>query len=119
MVGQRAIPIAVLFLAILGSWLYPKLHRSTVALGVFRKPANTTIALSDLHVVKGTTHCEDVHYHSASNLLFTACEDNAAVRHSWFPPLANFDDASVATASQGSIKIIDPTVRAKLKISIP
>lgn len=40
----------------------------------------------DLRVIPNTHYCEDLHYHSPSNLLFAASEPNIENRWIWFPP---------------------------------
>jgi hypothetical protein len=62
----------------------------------------------EVRTISDTIHCEDLHYHKPSNLLFTACEDNSTSRFSWFPPLGNFKDHTAI--SRGHIQVIDPTV---------
>lgn len=89
----------------------PNLHRAVTALGVLRKYPDGVVIKEGAIVIPDTTHCEDIHYHAPSGLLFTACEDNAETRFKWFPPLANFDSPDLASKSQGSIHVIDPKVR--------
>ncbi|POR39519.1 Serum paraoxonase/arylesterase 1 [Tolypocladium paradoxum] len=103
-------PAVILIFAVLVAYLYgPGVRRTGVVLGLFRTPASTVQTLAnDFGIVERTTHCEDLHYHEPSNLLFTACEDTESTRYSWFPALAIFDSPSGAANAQGSIKIIDP-----------
>jgi hypothetical protein len=87
------------------------LPRTFKVMGMFRQRVNTAITQSaDLIIIANTPHCEDLHYHGPSNLLFTACEANEDTRFSWFPPLANMDDPSVTLKSRGAIHILDPKV---------
>lgn len=60
--------------------------------------------------IADTTHCEDLHYHEPSGLLFTACEDAKDSRFAWFPPLSIVDNAPLVAERQGSIRVIDPKV---------
>ncbi|KAF3761621.1 serum paraoxonase/arylesterase family protein [Cryphonectria parasitica EP155] len=87
-------------------------------LGVFRPLASTPLTHSeDLVRIGDTTHCEDLHYYAPANILFTACEDVSATRFKWFPPLAFFDDASVAWNARGSIHIIDPETKESKRLA--
>ncbi|KAK3936640.1 hypothetical protein QBC46DRAFT_452578 [Diplogelasinospora grovesii] len=90
-------------------------NRTVTVMGVMRKPGNTHIQQEVVYIAD-TTHCEDLHYHAPSNTLFTACEDNAATRFSWFPPLAVFDDPELAAKSQGSIHVIDPNTKKSRRL---
>ncbi|KJZ75167.1 hypothetical protein HIM_05361 [Hirsutella minnesotensis 3608] len=102
-------PGLVLVLALLGSYLYgPSVRRAGLVLGVFRSANQSSHAPEDLQTIPLTAHCEDIHYHKSSNLLFTACEDDPATRHAWFPPLAIFDHPEVGFQARGSLKTIDP-----------
>ncbi|XP_044714418.1 arylesterase domain-containing protein [Hirsutella rhossiliensis] len=87
----------------------------TLVLGVFRTPASQdSIQPKDVSIIGNTLHCEDLHYHEASKLLFTACEDVESTRYSWFPPLANFNNPTAASKARGNIRIIDPrTLKAR------
>ncbi len=114
--AQRSIvtpfSVSLLLAALVAYLLGPTARQTAVVLGFFRSPANTVLAADQtLSVLEGTTHCEDLHYHQASGLLFTACEDDAAKRHRWFPPLAHFDDPDILTSTaRGSLRVIDPEV---------
>ncbi|KYK53990.1 serum paraoxonase/arylesterase family protein [Drechmeria coniospora] len=103
--------VALLVAAFLAFLLGPAIQRTAVVFGIFRRFANSTIADDGSFTVLGDTrHCEDLHYHEPSGLLFTACESESGgvSRHSWFPPLCLFDDAKAASTSRGSFKVIDP-----------
>lgn len=65
---------------------------------------------SDFVYIADTTHCEDLHYHEPSGLIFTACEDAKDTRYAWFPPLAFLDNAPKVMETRGSIRVIDPKV---------
>ena len=88
------------------------IHRTLTVLGVLRwDVASTHTNQADSIVtIPDTTHCEDIHHHAPSNLLFTACEDDPNTRFVWFPPLGTLDDPELAARSRGSIHVIDPTV---------
>lgn len=106
-------PGLVLLLAAVVSFVYgPRLRRTSLVLGVFRTPASRdSVSLEHFSTVENTVHCEDLHYHESSKMLFTACEDEETTRYSWFPPLTIFDDPTAASKAQGSVKVIDPKVR--------
>ncbi|KHN94092.1 serum paraoxonase/arylesterase family protein [Metarhizium album ARSEF 1941] len=107
---------AILIVAILAAFFYAaELPRAKVVLGFGRRQNRTVITNpNDFHAIPDTVHCEDLHYHEPSNLLFTACEDTEDTRYAWFPPLAHLDDPNVGLKAQGSIKIIDHgTMKAK------
>ncbi len=86
--------------------------RTARTLGIFRTPQNTPVEPENLMVIEGTAHCEDLHYNAASNRLFAACEGPSSRRHSWFPPMAIFDDPVAAMGAGGSLHVINPEVKA-------
>lgn len=95
------------------------LPRTLKVLGVFRKPANTVIVdPAEFVVIDDTVHCEDLHYHEASKLLFTACEGTEATRFSWFPPLAIRKDPRVTATTRGSLHVIDPKTMKAQKLDL-
>lgn len=103
--------LVALFAIFLASTYGPDVYRCLKTVGLLRKLENTAVASSaDFVRIEDTAQCEDVHLHEPSGLLFTACEDTIVPRSKWFPPLANFDDPSIAATSQGSIHVIDPKV---------
>lgn len=61
--------------------------------------------------IPNTLHCEDLHHHLSSNLLFTACEDESvgpSGRNHWFPPLEHLNWTHAT--GRGSLVVVDPTV---------
>lgn len=103
-----------LFGALLAYALYaavPWLHRTLTVLGALRRYPDGAFSKDEVVAISDTVHCEDLHYHAPSGMLFTACEDDAETRFKWFPPLANFDDPELASRSRGSIHVVDPKVR--------
>ena len=40
----------------------------------------------DLRLLPDTLHCEDLHYHEHSHLLFSASQEKPDTRRLWFPP---------------------------------
>lgn len=103
---------AILVLAIFAAFFYTaELPRAKVVLGFGRKQGSTVVAnANDFHTIPDTVHCEDLHYHEPSRLIFTACEGVEATRYAWFPALGHFDDPNVGLKAQGSIEVIDPNV---------
>lgn len=63
-------------------------------------------------VIPGTRHCEDLHYHRRSGMLFGACEGPTSPRWKWNPPAAHFDEPeSVPTdAGRGRLVVVNPKV---------
>ena len=94
--------------ALVASLYAPAFLRLLHVLGVFRQPQSSDVSAVDLVAIEDTVHCEDLHLHEPSNTLFTACEDSADTRFSWFPGLATFKDPIKAVSSRGSIHTIDP-----------
>ncbi|KAK0735375.1 hypothetical protein B0T21DRAFT_367612 [Apiosordaria backusii] len=89
--------------------IVPLIQRAVTVLGVFRSyPEGDVGTKQQVTSIPDTTHCEDLHHHIPSGLLFTACEDDAATRFQWFPPLGNLGNPEVAAKSRGSIHVIDP-----------
>jgi hypothetical protein len=111
-IKSTTVLVGLLSILLAGPTIYnADLPRTFRVMGVFRQPTNTAIAdTSNFVVIADTPHCEDLHYHEPSNLLFTACERDEETRFSWFPPLTIFDDPSVTLKSRGAIHIIDPKV---------
>ncbi|GAB1314790.1 hypothetical protein MFIFM68171_05000 [Madurella fahalii] len=97
--------------ALLAYLLYtvaPLFQRTLTTVGALRRYPDGGVTRDEVVAIPDTVHCEDLHYHVPSGILFTACEDNASTRFKWFPPLANFDDPELASKNQGSIHVIDP-----------
>ncbi|KAG5979660.1 hypothetical protein E4U55_004914 [Claviceps digitariae] len=103
-----AAAVAVLFYA-------ADLPRASIVLGLWRQPAKTIVTNPhDFHTIPDTVHCEDLHYHEPSNLLFTACEGTEHTRQAWFPPGSVLDDPTAGLRAQGVLEVIDPsTMKAK------
>ncbi|KAM3473562.1 hypothetical protein MY8738_008324 [Beauveria namnaoensis] len=107
--------IAVTIAVIAGYINFGSIYRTLRITGVLRAE-KCTIASEGLQAIQipDTPHCEDLHHHLASGLLFTACEASWEARHSWFPPLAILEDASKAAQTPGAITVIDPqSMKAK------
>ncbi|KAF4909310.1 Serum paraoxonase/arylesterase 1 [Colletotrichum viniferum] len=104
------VPVLVAGLAVFGGYTYgPAIKQTATVLGVSRTVNNTPVEHGgDIVYVGDTIHCEDIHHHEPSGLLFTACEDDTETRKAWFPPLGTFEDPVKASKSTGSIHIIDP-----------
>ncbi|KAK3995568.1 hypothetical protein QBC44DRAFT_19390 [Cladorrhinum sp. PSN332] len=97
--------------AVIAYFLYstgPLVQRAVTVLGVFRRYPEGALVKEAVTAIPDTTHCEDLHHHIPSGLLYTACEDDPTVRFKWFPPLANFDAPQLARRSRGSIHVINP-----------
>ncbi|KAJ3535333.1 hypothetical protein NM208_g7171 [Fusarium decemcellulare] len=88
-------------------FIAPSIRLFTTVVGVFRQPSNTEVAKHDFVTIPDTIHCEDMHHHLPSGLIFTACQDSND-HFTWFPPLVTFDDPVSAGQSRGSIHVIDP-----------
>jgi len=71
---------------------------------------------SPLRMIPDTVHCEDLHHHRPSNLLFTACQADAAARIAWFPPLGHFADHRAA--GRGSLNVIDPDTHTSTALEL-
>jgi hypothetical protein len=102
--------ILVAGLAVLSAVYGPALTRFITVVGVFRIPANTPVDPADTVFIKDTIHCEDLHHHLPSNLLFTACEDSLDMRYDWFPALDHLRAPQAVTKARGSLHVIDPQV---------
>ncbi|RFU73114.1 serum paraoxonase arylesterase family [Trichoderma arundinaceum] len=107
----RRLSIAIVLLAVLLGYVYNNSHvqRIIYVSGIFRKPERTEVAPEDYVVIDNTLHCEDMHYHEPSGLIFTACEDHKGSRLRWFPPLGHFADPQTARM-KGKLQIIDPKI---------
>ncbi|KAK0386741.1 hypothetical protein NLU13_6577 [Sarocladium strictum] len=100
--------LAVLVPLILSYGLHLLLTQQLTVLGAFRKEKQTPVDNpNDLVVISGTVNCEDLHYHAPSNSIFTACDDVAATRRAWFPPLAVLIDPVAGSTARGSLQVID------------
>lgn len=92
----------------------PTYHRLRV-LGIVPTalPPRVSSSAYEIRTIPNTRHCEDLHHHLKSGLLFTACEGEASPRFDWFPPLAHFDrPEDVPTdGARGGLVIVDPKVR--------
>ncbi|PHH59870.1 hypothetical protein CDD81_2420 [Ophiocordyceps australis] len=106
--SKKTVPALVLLFALAVSYLYGHdLRRASTVWGLFRQRASSPA--NDFSLIEGTTHCEDVHHHRASNLLFAACNNHEPSRYLWFPPVPIFTNATAGFESRGSITVINPT----------
>lgn len=71
---------------------------------------------STLRAIPNTIHCEDLHHHRESNLLFTACQADTKARVAWFPPLEHFSDHKIA--GLGSLNVINPDTYTSTKLEL-
>ncbi|KAK2002610.1 serum paraoxonase/arylesterase [Colletotrichum falcatum] len=103
-------PILVAGLATLGGYTYFDTAKRAITLaGIGREVVNTPVLHGgDFVLIEDTAHCEDMHHHVASELLFTACEDDETTRGMWFPGLGHLDDPVKGSKQKGSIHVIDP-----------
>ncbi|KAL6408736.1 serum paraoxonase/arylesterase family protein [Ilyonectria robusta] len=85
----------------------PLVYRHLTVFGILRRTHPTLTNPEDIITIQDTTHCEDLHYYSPRQILFTACEDTFLTRFSWFPPLEVFDNPAVTHEARGSIHVID------------
>ncbi|KAL4894318.1 hypothetical protein BDV59DRAFT_192656 [Aspergillus ambiguus] len=106
--------LTLALLAVLVATLYGPVSRGLTVLGVWR-PSNLTVAQQvPFQKVADTIHCEDLHYHEPSGLIFTACEDSVETRFKWFPPLGNVDGPATTT---GSIHVIQPETMKSTRLA--
>lgn len=99
---------SVAVLALLITLFGPAVQQWATVIGLFRTPASTPLGPADMILIEDTIHCEDLHHHLASDLLFTACEDSKDTRFGWFPALGKLQAPQVVTEARGSIHVIDP-----------
>ena len=113
--STSSIALSLAALAAVGSYMiYDPLQHALTAAGTYRTAKNYfPSAVKEWVEVKDTIHCEDLHYYARANTLFTACEDNAETRFSWFPPLVNMVKP---LQTQGSIHSINPTASIRSKV---
>ena len=105
--------IIIAILAILLNIIYAPIARHISVLGIFRRPLAYTTSAKDkgqvgyIKPIADTVQCEKLLYYRPVNLVFAACEDVAAPRFTWYPPLATFQEPSLR---KGSIHVVDPVV---------
>ncbi|WQF79113.1 Putative six-bladed beta-propeller, TolB [Colletotrichum destructivum] len=104
------VSVLVAGLAIFGGYTYaPAAQRAVKLVGIGRVSVNTSVLNGgDFVFIDDTVYCEDLHHHTPSGLLFTACDDNKETRAAWFPGLANLDDPVKSSKQKGSFHVIDP-----------
>nr|QCC30367.1 TAPON1-like protein [Trichoderma atroviride] len=113
--AARASITAVLLAVLLGYAYNSYVQRALVVMGAFRQPGSTELAPGDFVVIEGTTHCEDLHHHESTGLIFTACEGFKGARLKWFPPIDHFFEPSHPELVKGNLQVIDPkTLKAQV-----
>lgn len=67
---------------------------------------------NQIHHIPGTRHCEDLHHHLRSGLLFGACEGPESPRWRWNPPAAHYDDPQDVPTGEGrgGLIVVNPKV---------
>ncbi|KAK8130340.1 hypothetical protein PG999_002720 [Apiospora kogelbergensis] len=120
MAGLRTPSLAVGLLSVFLAYLYgTQVYRQLTIFGVFRTPTNTHISADDtVVVIEGTKHCEDLHWHDPSQLLFTACEGSQTTRWAWWPPLANHDDPTALKDVRASLVVINPKTQKSTELRL-
>lgn len=95
------------------------IYHNAVVFGFLRtNPSSTHVQQEDIRYIPDTVHCEDLHYHAPSKIIFTACEDHAETRFQWFPPLTNFDNSSILKTYHGSLHVIDPETKTSQRLTV-
>ncbi|KAL6898924.1 hypothetical protein GGI43DRAFT_72884 [Trichoderma evansii] len=108
--AARASIVVVLLAVLLGYVYNAYVQRALLVMGAFRQPESTELAPGDFVTIDGTTHCEDLHYHESTGLIFTACEGFQGSRLKWFPPIDHFFEPSNPglNSMKGNLQVIDP-----------
>lgn len=81
--------IGLAALVAVAAWLYNALDISLKyeVLGIGRSQKTTkSIHGENFQIIPDTFHCEDIHYHRPSGLIFGAAEADTETRWRWFPP---------------------------------
>ncbi|OAA32022.1 Six-bladed beta-propeller, TolB-like protein [Moelleriella libera RCEF 2490] len=93
---------------VLGAVLFQPVNQRLTTLGL-RRPLDSLPMIHGhaTEIIANTQHCEDVHYHSDSGFIYTACQTgDPHARYEWFPPLGIFEDHRKATG--GRLFVVDP-----------
>lgn len=85
MATTQSLTITFAVLASLVAVLYGPLSLRLEVLGITRKTFDA-IHGEGFRIIADTQHCEDLHLHTSSGLIFGASEATDAVRSQWFPP---------------------------------
>ena len=109
-----AIGFTMATIALVGQPLYQR----AVTFGVTRPQSSfeNIHGLQELKLIPDTVHCEDLHLHETSGLMFTACQDYAEQAYHWWPALGLFKDPS--NLKQGSITVVDPSTLRTRKLKL-
>ncbi|QIW95655.1 hypothetical protein AMS68_001173 [Peltaster fructicola] len=95
--------VGALVAAFVGFAGFPIYNRA-VTLGITRSSFDNIHGYG-LKLLPETVACEDLHYESHSNQLYTSCQVDNVKRSAWFPPLLQFDES--ASTAEGTIVVID------------
>ena len=83
---RRVAAVSAALLSVVALFYQPIVVRIEV-LGLTRPLSKIhNIHGQDLLILPNTLHCEDLHYHEHSHLLFGATQENPDYRWLWFPP---------------------------------
>lgn len=127
--SRMFLPLAVMLFSLLMRNVVPVVTDRLYVFGITRpKSSYTAVSHSGPDVVRkipNTRYCEDVHLHSSSGKLFTACEGPDVepgynIRRSWFPPLAIFEASAdeVLAKARGGLYVIDPATFTSTRLTL-
>lgn len=127
--ARMFLPLAVMLFSLFMRNVVPVVTDRLQVLGFTRPKAHYT-AISHIgddivRKIPNTRFCEDVHLHSSSGKLFTACEgpDSVAdynIRRSWFPPLTIFEASAeeVLARARGGLYVVDPNTFTSTRLTL-
>ncbi|KAI1078918.1 calcium-dependent phosphotriesterase [Whalleya microplaca] len=109
--------LTVTVLTALTAVLYSPLKRDIAILGLNRSPTSwKNIHGSESHVIPDTIACEDLHHHTPSGLIYTACTGDIEKVAGWFPGAPSLDHPE--NPGYGTIQILDPTTMKSQKLNL-
>jgi hypothetical protein len=99
------------------AYFWPSLSLRAEVLGMTRaKTLLQNLHGEDFYIIPDTLHCEDLHHHLPSGLLFGASEVDPETRWKWFPPIGEFDYKAATT--RGSFVVINPETKSSKRLTL-
>ncbi|KAI0004435.1 calcium-dependent phosphotriesterase [Xylariaceae sp. FL0662B] len=109
--------LAVVVLTALTAVIYSPVKRRVAIMGLTRHPSSwTNIHGIENRAVPDTIACEDLHHHTPSGMLYSACMGDMEKMSGWFPGAPCLDHPE--SPGRGTIEIIDPVTMKSQRLTL-
>ncbi|CAJ2503650.1 Uu.00g110440.m01.CDS01 [Anthostomella pinea] len=110
--------LAMTLLGAFAALVYGPVKHTCEVMGLFRPHGDAWVNIHGIEnrVIPDTVACEDLHYHEASGMLYSACSGDIEEMAGWFPGATALDHPE--KASHGTLVVIDPKTMRSQKLTL-